>query len=90
VATVVLKRSQRRPSIHAVGLRAYHTWLLVPRDHGTYVVMEEIGLGDGAQRSHVEPGDQVYLSVSDLVANGQRRPMATCRITPRPIALRPA
>ena len=32
------------------GLRAYHTWLLVPRDHGTYVVMEEIGLGDGAKQ----------------------------------------
>jgi hypothetical protein len=30
-------------------LRAYHNWLLVPRPGGsTYVVMEEIGMGDGA------------------------------------------
>jgi hypothetical protein len=32
------------------GLRAYHSWLLVPRDQGTYVVMEEIGLGEAAKR----------------------------------------
>jgi hypothetical protein len=31
------------------GLQAYHTWLLVPRERGTYVVMEEIGLGDAAK-----------------------------------------
>ena len=31
-------------------LRAYHTWLLIPRSgHSTYVVMEEIGMGDAAQ-----------------------------------------
>ncbi len=31
-------------------LRAYHTWLLIPRlGDSTYVVMEEIGMGDGAQ-----------------------------------------
>jgi hypothetical protein len=31
-------------------LRAYHSWLLVPRVGGsTYVVMEEIGMGDGAR-----------------------------------------
>jgi uncharacterized membrane protein len=31
-------------------LRAYHTWLLVPRPgDSTYVVMEEIGMGEGAQ-----------------------------------------
>ena len=31
-------------------LRAYHTWLLIPRStHSTYVVMEEIGMGDGAK-----------------------------------------
>jgi hypothetical protein len=31
-------------------LRAYHTWLLIPRSgDSTYVVMEEIGMGDGAQ-----------------------------------------
>jgi uncharacterized protein YndB with AHSA1/START domain len=42
---------------NARGLRAYHTWLLVPRDHGTYVVMEEIGLGDGAKRlAQTNPG----------------------------------
>jgi hypothetical protein len=39
-------------------LRAYHTWLLVPRLGGsTYVVMEEIGMGDGAQHlAHTNPG----------------------------------
>jgi uncharacterized protein YndB with AHSA1/START domain len=32
-------------------LRAFHTWLLVPRSgDSTYVVMEEIGMGHGAQR----------------------------------------
>jgi hypothetical protein len=31
-------------------LRAYHTWLLIPRvGDTTYVVMEEIGMGEGAQ-----------------------------------------
>jgi hypothetical protein len=31
-------------------LRAYHTWLLIPRfGDSTYVVMEEIGMGEGAQ-----------------------------------------
>jgi hypothetical protein len=31
-------------------LRAYHSWLLIPRfADSTYVVMEEIGMGDGAQ-----------------------------------------
>lgn len=35
-------------------------------------------------------GDDVYLSVCDQVANGHRRPIATCKMTPRPIALRPA
>jgi hypothetical protein len=39
------------------GLRAYHTWLLVPRAHDTYVVMEEIGLGNGAKRlAQTNPG----------------------------------
>jgi hypothetical protein len=39
------------------GLRAYHTWLLVPREDTTYVVMEEIGLGDGAKRlARTNPG----------------------------------
>ena len=39
------------------GLRAYHTWLLVPREQSTYVVMEEIGLGDGARRlARTNPG----------------------------------
>ena len=39
-------------------LRAYHTWLLVPRlGDSTYVVMEEIGMGDGAQHlAHTNPG----------------------------------
>jgi uncharacterized protein YndB with AHSA1/START domain len=34
------------------GLRAYHTWLLVlvPREESTYVVMEEISLGDAAKQ----------------------------------------
>jgi hypothetical protein len=31
-------------------LRAFHTWLLVPRSaNSTYVVMEEIGMGEGAR-----------------------------------------
>ena len=39
------------------GLQAYHTWLLIPREHDTYVVMEEIGLGDGAkQLAQANPG----------------------------------
>jgi hypothetical protein len=39
------------------GLHAYHTWLLVPREDTTYVVMEEIGLGDGAkQLARTNPG----------------------------------
>jgi hypothetical protein len=39
-------------------LRAYHTWLLVPRRGGsTYVAMEEIGMGDGAQHlARTNPG----------------------------------
>src|ERR1700678_1943298 len=39
-------------------LRAYHTWLLVPRfADSTYVVMEEIGMGDGAQHlAKTNPG----------------------------------
>jgi hypothetical protein len=39
-------------------LRAYHTWLLVPRlGHSTYVVMEEIGMGEGAQHlAQTNPG----------------------------------
>jgi hypothetical protein len=39
-------------------LRAYHTWLLVPRlGDSTYVVMEEIGMGDGAQHlARTNPG----------------------------------
>jgi uncharacterized membrane protein len=39
-------------------LRAYHTWLLVPRPgDSTYVVMEEIGMGEGAQHlAHTNPG----------------------------------
>lgn len=32
------------------GLRVYHNWLLVPREDSTNVVMEQIGLGDGAKR----------------------------------------
>jgi hypothetical protein len=33
-------------------LRAYHTWLLVPRlGDSTYVVIEKIGMGDGAQHT---------------------------------------
>ena len=31
-----------------VGLRAYHTWLLVNQRDGTYVTMEEAGNGPGA------------------------------------------
>ena len=31
-------------------LEAYHTWLLIPRERGTHIVMEEIGLGDGAKQ----------------------------------------
>lgn len=39
------------------GLLAYHTWLLVPREHGTYIVMEEVGLGEGAKRlAQTNPG----------------------------------
>ena len=39
------------------GLRAYHTWLLVPREGGTYVAMEEIGLGDAAKElARTNPG----------------------------------
>jgi len=39
------------------GLRAYHTWLLVPRGDSTYVVMEEIGLGAGAKHlARTNPG----------------------------------
>jgi hypothetical protein len=39
------------------GLRAYHMWLLVPREDSTYVVLEEIGLGDGAKRlARTNPG----------------------------------
>jgi hypothetical protein len=39
-------------------LRAYHTWLLIPRfGDSTYVVMEEIGMGDGAQHlAQTNPG----------------------------------
>jgi hypothetical protein len=39
-------------------LRAYHTWLLIPRSgDSTYVVMEEIGMGDGAQQmARTNPG----------------------------------
>jgi hypothetical protein len=32
------------------GLRAYHTWLLVPEGAGTYVVMEEVGFGPAAEQ----------------------------------------
>ena len=39
------------------GIQGYHTWLLVPREHDTYVVTEEIGLGDGAkQLAQTNPG----------------------------------
>jgi hypothetical protein len=39
------------------GLEAYHTWLLIPREHGSYIVMEEIGLGDtGKQLAQVNSG----------------------------------
>jgi uncharacterized protein YndB with AHSA1/START domain len=39
------------------GLHAYHTWLLVPHERSTYVVMEEIGRGDGAkQLARTNPG----------------------------------
>jgi hypothetical protein len=39
------------------GLQTYHTWLLVPREDSTYLVMEEIGLGDGAkQLAQTNPG----------------------------------
>jgi hypothetical protein len=39
------------------GLRTYHTWLLMPRGDSTYVVMEEIGLGDAAKRlARTNPG----------------------------------
>lgn len=39
-------------------LRAYHTWLLVPRaGDSTYVVMEEIGMGPGARHlAQTNPG----------------------------------
>jgi hypothetical protein len=39
-------------------LRAYHTWLLIPRDsNSTYVAMEEIGMGHGAQHlAQTNPG----------------------------------
>ena len=39
-------------------LRAYHTWLLIPRDTtSTYVVMEEIGMGPAAQHlAQANPG----------------------------------
>jgi hypothetical protein len=39
-------------------LRAYHTWLLIPRNgDSTYVVMEEIGLGPAARRlAQTNPG----------------------------------
>jgi hypothetical protein len=39
-------------------LRAYHTWLLVPRlGESTYVVMEEVGMGDGAEHlAQTNPG----------------------------------
>ena len=41
----------------AEGLRAYHNWLLVPGADTTYVVMEELGLGDGAKRlARTNPG----------------------------------
>ncbi|HEX4219493.1 MAG TPA: hypothetical protein VHZ02_14035 [Acidimicrobiales bacterium] len=39
-------------------LRAYHSWLLIPRSgNSTYVVMEEIGMGQGAQHlAQTNPG----------------------------------
>jgi hypothetical protein len=39
-------------------LRAYHTWLLIPRnDNSTYVVMEEIGMGHAAKNlAQTNPG----------------------------------
>ena len=39
-------------------LRAYHTWLLVPRSgNSTYVVMEETGLGPAARHlAQINPG----------------------------------
>jgi hypothetical protein len=39
-------------------LRAYHTWLLIPRSgDSTYVVMEETGMGDAAQQlAQTNPG----------------------------------
>jgi hypothetical protein len=39
-------------------LRAYHTWLLIPRNgNSTYVVMEEVGLGPAArQLARTNPG----------------------------------
>ena len=41
----------------AEGLRAYHNWLLVPGADTTYVVMEELGLGDGAKHlARTNPG----------------------------------
>ena len=41
----------------AEGLRAYHIWLLVPGEDTTYVVMEELGLGDGAKHlARTNPG----------------------------------
>ena len=42
------------------------------------------------RRCRVKRGDRNYLRGSDAAANGHRRPMPTWRITPRPIALRPA
>lgn len=63
------------------GPGAYHTWLLVPRDHGTYVVSEEIGLGDGAKRlaqtnpGHVHRGHDLWnISLKFLCETSGRKP----------------
>jgi hypothetical protein len=47
---VVVNDPSGRLSEDVDQLRAYHTWLLIPRDdNSTYVVMEEIGMGSAAR-----------------------------------------
>jgi hypothetical protein len=59
-ATVAEFAPYARLSWYGTGdqLRAYHTWRLIPRcSDSTYVVMEEIGMGGGAQHlARTNPG----------------------------------
>jgi hypothetical protein len=58
-------------------LRAYHTWLLIPRNgNSTYVVMEEIEMGRAARHlaqtnpGHMHRGHELWISASSSRVKG--------------------